>query len=204
MSAAPVTEAHRALVFAVRGYTVSHEQAAQAIADSEARAVAQQTEALALMIIRCNQTEKERDEALERLQPLIELVERHTLESEDSFETEDVLLAHYEDRDRLRVECERLRKDAADYTQWIACKMLQPEWDSFKKSLEVIEHWKQRAEKSEAGEASLRAELAKERARLFHLFHHESPMAQPGDTLADWCAAIDAEIASTATQEAST
>lgn len=36
------------------------------------------------------------------------------------------------------------------------------------------------------------AELAKERARLTHLFHHESPMAEPGDTFTEWCADIDA------------
>jgi hypothetical protein len=33
---------------------------------------------------------------------------------------------------------------------WVGSKMLQPEWDSFKQSLEVIEYWKTRAEKAEA------------------------------------------------------
>lgn len=35
------------------------------------------------------------------------------------------------------------------------------------------------------------AELTKERRRLAHLFHHESPMAEPGDTFTEWCADID-------------
>ncbi len=33
--------------------------------------------------------------------------------------------------------------------------------------------------------------------RLFHLFHHEGPMAQPGDTLTEWLASIDAARAPT-------
>ena len=51
---------------------------------------------------------------------------------------------------KLRAEVKRLTKDSDDYAQWIACKMFTPEWDSFKKSLEVIEYWKTRTEKVEA------------------------------------------------------
>lgn len=47
--------------------------------------------------------------------------------------------------------------------------------------------WAARAEKAEA-------ELAKEQARMLHLFHHESPMAEPGDTLNEWLAQIDAAM----------
>ena len=50
----------------------------------------------------------------------------------------------------LNAEVERLKKDNSDMGTWVGCKMLQPEWDSFKKSLEVIEHWKTRAELAEA------------------------------------------------------
>jgi hypothetical protein len=53
-------------------------------------------------------------------------------------------LAHLND------EMERLKKDTSDMGAWVGSKMLQPEWDSFKQSLEVIEHWKTRAEKAEA------------------------------------------------------
>ena len=58
-----------------------------------------------------------------------------------------------EGADRLReleTEVERLKKDQIECGNWIGNKMLQPEWDSFKKSLEVINHWKTRAEKAEA------------------------------------------------------
>ena len=57
-----------------------------------------------------------------------------------------------EGADRLReleTEVERLKKDQIECGNWIGNKMLQPEWDSFKKSLEVINHWKTRAEKAE-------------------------------------------------------
>ena len=50
----------------------------------------------------------------------------------------------------LNTEVERLKKDTSDMGAWVGSKMLQPEWDSFKQSLEVIEHWKTRAEKAEA------------------------------------------------------
>lgn len=84
----------------------------------------------------------------------------------------------------LRAEVERLKKDNMDFAQWIACKMMQPEWDSFKKSMEVVDHWKSRAERAEAELAkvekaytdevqrrfkdvdALSAELAKARARF--------------------------------------
>jgi hypothetical protein len=48
------------------------------------------------------EAKRDLDDAEERLVPLIELVERHTLESEESFETEDVLEGHYKERDDLR------------------------------------------------------------------------------------------------------
>ena len=51
---------------------------------------------------------------------------------------------------RLRAEVELRKKDTTDLGMWVACKMLQPEWDSFKKSLEVVEYWKARAERAEA------------------------------------------------------
>ena len=57
-----------------------------------------------------------------------------------------------EGADRLReleTEVERLKKDQIECGNWIGNKMLQPEWDSFKKSIEVINHWKTRAEKAE-------------------------------------------------------
>ena len=57
-----------------------------------------------------------------------------------------------EGADRLReleTEVERLKKDQIECGNWIGNKMLQPEWDSFKKSLEVINHWKTRTEKAE-------------------------------------------------------
>ena len=50
----------------------------------------------------------------------------------------------------LNTEVERLKKDTSDMGAWVGSKMLQPEWDSFKQSLEVIEHWKTRAELAEA------------------------------------------------------
>ena len=57
-----------------------------------------------------------------------------------------------EGADRLReleTEVERLKKDQIECGNWIGNKMLQPESDSFKKSIEVINHWKTRAEKAE-------------------------------------------------------
>ena len=68
-------------------------------------------------------------------------------------------LAVEKERDQLRAEVERLKKDNLDMGHWIGSKMYEPEWDSFKKSLEVIDHWKARAEKAEA-------ELISERSRL--------------------------------------
>jgi hypothetical protein len=53
----------------------------------------------------------------------------------------------------LNAEVERLKKDTSDMGTWVGSKMLQPEWDSFKQSLEVIEYWKTRAEKAEADTA---------------------------------------------------
>ena len=50
----------------------------------------------------------------------------------------------------LQTEVEKLKKDQIECGNWIGNKMLQPEWDSFKKSLEVIDHWKSRAERAEA------------------------------------------------------
>ena len=50
----------------------------------------------------------------------------------------------------LNAEVERLKKDTSDMGTWVGSKMLQPEWDSFKQSLEVIEYWKTRAELAEA------------------------------------------------------
>jgi chromosome segregation ATPase len=50
------------------------------------------------------EAKRDLDDAEERLVPLIELVERHTLESEESFETEDVLEGHYKERADLRTE----------------------------------------------------------------------------------------------------
>jgi hypothetical protein len=53
-------------------------------------------------------------------------------------------LAHLND------EMERLKKDNLDMGHWIGSKMYEPEWNSFKKSLEVIDHWQARAEKAES------------------------------------------------------
>lgn len=144
---AQVTEAHRALATELcRNATGSNRalhhvpKFAQAIADSEARALAQSHAQFA--------------------------------------EVTRVLHEVIAERDTLRAECERLRKDAVDYTQWIACKMLQPEWDSFKNSLEVIDHRKQRAEKAEAAQldavascdlAIARAERAEAEAKRGHI-----------------------------------
>lgn len=50
------------------------------------------------------ETLSDRDDAQDRLQPLLELVEKHTLESDSSFETQDVLESHYADRDSLRTQ----------------------------------------------------------------------------------------------------
>ena len=58
-------------------------------------------------------------------------------------------LAHLND------EVERLKKDNLDMGHWIGFKMYEPEWDSFKKSLEIIDHWKARAEKAEAELANI-------------------------------------------------
>jgi predicted nuclease with TOPRIM domain len=55
----------------------------------------------------------------------------------------------------LNAEVERLKKDNSDMGTWVGCKMLQPEWDSFKKSLEIIDHWQARAEKAEADTARM-------------------------------------------------
>jgi len=52
-------------------------------------------------------------------------------------------LAHLND------EVDRLKKDNLDMGHWIGSKMYEPEWNSFKKSLEVINHWKTRAEEAE-------------------------------------------------------
>jgi DNA repair exonuclease SbcCD ATPase subunit len=65
-----------------------------------------------------------------------------------------------EDQAALRAEVERLTKDNADFAQWVACKMVNPEWDSFKKSLQVIDHWKARAERAEADLAHANREYA--------------------------------------------
>lgn len=53
-------------------------------------------------------------------------------------------LAHLND------EMERLKKDNLNMGHWIGSKMYEPEWNSFKKSLEIIDHWQARAEKAEA------------------------------------------------------
>lgn len=74
------------------------------------------------------------------------------------------------ERDQLRAEAERLNR--------IVSKFIATEDGT---------DWAARAEKAEA-------ELAKEQARLLHLFHHESPMAEPGDTLNEWLAQIDAAM----------
>lgn len=55
----------------------------------------------------------------------------------------------------IKLDVERLKKDNSDMGTWIGAKMYEPEWDSFKKSLEVIDHWKTRAEKAEADTARL-------------------------------------------------
>ena len=76
-----------------------------------------------------------------------------------------------EGADRLReleTEVERLKKDQIECGNWIGNKMLQPEWDSFKKSLEVINHWKTRAEKAEVEVERLKELLRIESASAQH------------------------------------
>jgi hypothetical protein len=58
-------------------------------------------------------------------------------------------LAHLND------EMERLKKDNLNMGHWIGYKMYEPEWNSFKKSLEIIDHWQARAEKAEADTARM-------------------------------------------------
>ena len=74
------------------------------------------------------------------------LNEARTLENE---------LAHLND------EVERLKKDNLDMGHWIGSKMYEPEWDSFKKSLEIIDHWKARVKKTEAALDVMTTELGK-------------------------------------------
>lgn len=64
-------------------------------------------------------------------------------------------LAHLND------EVERLKKDNLDMGHWIGSKMYEPEWDSFKKSLEIIDHWKARVKKTEAALDVMTTELGK-------------------------------------------
>lgn len=54
------------------------------------------------------------------------------------------------EHENLRDEVERLKKDNINMSAWIGSKMYEPEWNSFKKSLEIIDHWQARAEKAEA------------------------------------------------------
>jgi cysteinyl-tRNA synthetase len=65
------------------------------------------------------------------------------------------------ERDQLRAEVERLKKDNLDMCHWIGSKMYEPEWDSFKKSLEIIDHWKARVKKTEAALDVMTTELGK-------------------------------------------
>ena len=65
------------------------------------------------------------------------------------------------ERDRLNDEVERLKKDNLDMGHWIGSKMYEPEWDSFKKSLEIIDHWKARVKKTEAALDVMTTELGK-------------------------------------------
>jgi hypothetical protein len=63
------------------------------------------------------------------------------------------------EHENLRDEVERLKKDNINMSAWICSKMYEPEWDSFKKSLEVIDHWKARAEKAENELAAAKVEI---------------------------------------------
>ena len=61
----------------------------------------------------------------------------------------------------IRAEVEIRKEDNRAMGHWIAGKMLDPEWDSFKKSLEVINHWEARAERAEADLAAEREKCDK-------------------------------------------
>jgi len=63
------------------------------------------------------------------------------------------------EHENLRDEVERLKKDNINMSAWIGYKMYEPEWDSFKKSLEVIDHWKARSEKAENELAAAKVEI---------------------------------------------
>ena len=56
---------------------------------------------------------------------------------------------------------------------------------------EIATAWKPTLDDHASRALTAETELTKERRRLFHLFHYEPPMAEPGDTFVEWCADID-------------
>jgi len=97
------------------------------------------------------------------------------------------------ERDQLRADLDKAKAiaDARVLEQMNAVSALRAEVAGLISTMSCAEKiqrdWITRAERAET-------ELAKERARLLHLFHHESPMAEPGDTLNEWLAQIDAAM----------
>ena len=59
---------------------------------------------------------------------------------------------------------------------------------------EIATAWKPTLDDHASRALTAEAELTKERRRLAHLFHYESPMAEPGDTFTEWCTDIDAAM----------
>jgi hypothetical protein len=94
-----------------------------------------------------------------------------------------------EGADRLReleTEVEKLKKDQIECGNWIGNKMLQPEWDSFKKSLEVINHWKTRAEKAEEQMNSTKINDGGPAFPITGEGCHNPLYSQPGMTMRDY------------------
>lgn len=99
---------------------------------------------------------RDKDDAEERLIPLIELVEKHTLESEDSFDTEDVLEGHYKDRDQFRVQLTALR-ERAEADKEVAALLFERLAFAHKMCFRNPYYLKEKSDETEAALAAYRA-----------------------------------------------
>jgi hypothetical protein len=151
MSTTTPTEAHIALVrgMAAQGYYLGStiEHYAQLIADSESRAVAKQVEALAILTLRWDELEKERDQLRAEFEKLAITtaqaqdrnvsyrLERDKAEAE---RTDAIYQRACEVERELRAEVKRMTH-AYEYDHKCLCEVQ-----------DRCELWKQRAEKAEA------------------------------------------------------
>jgi hypothetical protein len=87
----------------------------------------------------------------------------------------------------LERELQAKDAEAMHMLLWIGNKMLKPEWDSFKKAIEVADHWKARASTAESRVTELERQLAEaardaklETARLEHIINCGAVMTWSG------------------------